>query len=86
MTIKEFLNLNKEVIEYRNCVALMDENRESVPDEVYAETCGTLAHLEESLMEAIELFSDAIDRVQAVASFDVRESPDGSGVKIESEL
>lgn len=77
MTIKEFLDLNKEVIEYRNCVALMDDSRESVPDEVYAETYGTLVRLEESLIEAIDAFDRAVDGCVAVSKFDVRVTDDG---------
>lgn len=80
MTIKEFLNLNKEVVEYRNCVALMDENQDNVPDEVYAETYGTLVHLEESLMKAIDAFERAVDGCTAVSKFDVRVTDDGEVV------
>lgn len=80
MTIKEFLDLNKEVVEYRNCVALMDDYRESVPDEVYAETYGTLVHLEESLMKAIDAFERAVDGCTAVSKFDVRVTDDGKVV------
>lgn len=86
MTIKEFLDLNKEVIEYRNCVALMEENLEDVPVVVYQDSLATLWELEGRLMTAIDLFYEAVDNCTIIATFNVTERPDNSGIDIEAEL
>lgn len=78
MTLKVFLELAKEMRHYQNCLAIIKENEEKVPQQVISSLYDAVLDLEEQFDAHLDLYMNFVEQFDDIFHTDINEVNEGA--------